>query len=366
MKKMFFLVLLTGITVTLCAQAGDKSFEVPEYIIFNRKFTINLENKNKVIIWLSDKNDLPQVTNLDSLVRVFLNDIAPLQDSLKDELSTKHISYITDRQNRKKIRLLQHAPSGSSFVVDRNGLAALKTAQDTISMIGILPSLTPPADKTSLRNPRYYSISFYLNDWSNIRNYTDGVLNTKMKTLQANVDGKWTNLPGSGLVRLQADTSITAYQWRGNASGFRLLSGYITVNAQNYKHYFVPSFSLGLRATFANDERTYKWVPGLLWEPHFFFSKNTEGKLSTYRNDFLTLVYAQGGIKDRDPRKEFSYSTHLSFGYLVHRSGEYFNKNTFRLGGGQVQFVKTTIEPAIYFSDLFKGVSPTIKISQSF
>ena len=75
-------MLLLSVPVTLCAQSDDKTFEVPDHIIFNRKFTINLDNKNKLIIRLSDINDLQQLSNLDSLVHVFLRDIEPLKDSL--------------------------------------------------------------------------------------------------------------------------------------------------------------------------------------------------------------------------------------------------------------------------------------------
>ena len=365
MKKTGLLwMLLMGIPVTLCAQSDDKTFEVPDHIIFNRKFTINLDNKNKFVIRLSDINDLQQLSNIDSVMQVFLRDIEPLKDSLTTELNAKRIDYVTDAQNRKKIRLLQYPVKGSSFFVDRGGIAALRTVQDTIHLIGILPNPIKPSDKTSLKNPRYYHLSFYLNDWSDIRNYLSGQLTTKMKTLQANVNEKWIKVWGGS--QLQADKTITANRPRGHAAGADFIAGYITVNAQNYKQYFVPSFSLGLRATLTNKERSFKWVPGVLWEPHFFFSKDTQGKLKTYRNDFLTLIYAQGGTKDHDPRKEFAFSTHFSFGYLVHRSGEFFDKESFRLGAGQVHLMKTTIEPAMYFSNLFKNVTPTIKISQSF
>jgi hypothetical protein len=367
MKKTFWLwMLLASIPATLCAQSKDKTFEVPEYIIFNRKFTINFDNGNKLAIWVSDVNDLQQLTNLDSLVQVFLKDIDPLKDSLANELSAKSINYFTDKQNRKKIRLLQYPPIGSSFFVDRGGIAALKTVQDTIYMVGILPDPPRPADNTSLKHPRYYSLTFYLNDWSDVRNYINGGLNAKIKTLLTNINGKWVKVKGTGTHRLQADNDITAFQSRGYGAGYSFLAGHITVNAQNYKQYFVPSFSLGLRATLTNKERSYKWMPGVLWEPHFFFSKDAQGNLKTHRNDFLMLVYAQGGTTDRDPRKEFSFSTHVSFGYLVHRSGDYFDKNSFRLGGGQIQLKKTTIEPCMYFNNFFKGVSPAIKISQSF
>ncbi|HRI20597.1 MAG TPA: hypothetical protein PLA68_06565, partial [Panacibacter sp.] len=135
---------------------------------------------------------------------------------------------------------------------------------------------------------------------------------------------------------------------------------------QNYKNYFVPSFSLGARFVFTNRDRTFKWEPGIFWEPHYLFAKDNAGKLKTYRNDFLTLTYGQGGITDHDPRKEFSFSAVFSLGYLIRREGDFIEKNTFRLGAGKLQLYKTTIEPSMYFDNFFHGVTPGIRISQSF
>ena len=359
-------MLFISITATLCAQSGDKIFEVPGHIIFNRKFTINLDNRNKLVIRLSDINDLERLINLDSLMKVFLNDIEPLKDSLTGDLNAKRIDYVIDAQNLKKIRLLQYPAKGESFIVDRNGIAALRVTQDTIHIIGILPDPPKPSDQTSLKNPRYYHLSFYLNDWTGIGNYLNGELNIKIRTLQTALNSKWSGVRGTGAFLLQEDKSITATRPRGHATGGSFLSGYITVNVQNYKQHFVPSFSVGLQAVITNRERSFKWQPGLLWEPHFLFWRDVQGQLKTYRNDFVTLIYGQGGTKDYDARKEFAYSTHFSFGYLVNRNGDFFDKTSFRLGAGRVQLLKTAIEPCMYFSNFFKVVTPAIRISQSF
>jgi hypothetical protein len=359
-------MLLSGILVNLCAQSGNKAFEVPEYIIFNRKFTINLDNKNKLVIWLSDIKDLDRLANLDSLLEAFLKDVTPLKDSLVDELSAKRIDYVTDAQNRKKIHLVQYPVPGTSFLVDDNGLASLRTAQDTINIIGIIPNPPKPVDKTNPQRPRYYRLCFYLNDWNEIKNYMNGELNTKMKVLQTDINGKWVQIKGGSDRYLQDDKNIIAGAPRGRATAGSFVSAYIRVNAQNYKDYFVPSFSLGLVANITNKDRSFKWQPGLLWEPNFLFARDVHGVLKTYRNDFITLMYAQGGTKDHDPRKDFSFSAHFSLGYLVHKMGEFYEDNSFRLGGGKVHIVKTSIEPCIYFNEFFKGVTPAIMISQSF
>ena len=128
----------------------------------------------------------------------------------------------------------------------------------------------------------------------------------------------------------------------------------------------MTSFSLGAKFTFTNRDRTFKWEPGIFWEPHYVFEKDNTGKLQTYRNDFLTLTYGQGGTTDYNAQKDFSFSAVFSLGYLINRQGDIFDKNTFRLGAGKIKFYKTSIEPSMYFNNLFRGITPGIRISQSF
>jgi len=207
-----------------------------------------------------------------------------------------------------------------------------------------------------------------MNDMGELTSVMNGMLNEKIITIQHNVNERWPTVLGTGSHYLRKDPTITADKPKGfTPSGTGdFLNGYITVNVQNYKSYFVPSFSLGLRAILTNRDRTFKWEPGLLWEPHYLFAKDSLNKLHTYRNDFLTLTYGQGGTRDHDPRKDFAFSAVFSVGYLINRNGDYFKKNTFRLGAGKIQLLKTSIEPSIYFDNFFKGVTPGIRISQSF
>jgi hypothetical protein len=64
----------------------------------------------------------------------------------------------------------------------------------------------------------------------------------------------------------------------------------------------------------------------------FFFANNSQGRLKTIRNDFLTLTWGQGFVQDNEPRKESHLLFIMSLAYLIKREGEYFEKNTFRLG----------------------------------
>lgn len=366
------MMLLASISGNLCAQSNnneDKTFEVPSYIIINRRFYINLDKGNKLEIELTDITDLQRIANIDSLLRIFLKDVMPLKDSFSNPLTTKRIDYVTDAMGRKKIRFQQFQPKGAAFLVDKDELASLKTSQDTINIIGIITNPPQPEQKISLDHPRYYHLTFYLNNMSEITDYMNGTLTQKIDIIQGiNNKTKWPLILGTGSHYLQKDRSISADRPNGFTPGGEgdYLEGYITVNVQNYKNYFVPSFSIGTRLTFANRDRTYKWEPGLLWEPHFLFAKDAQGILHTYRNDFLTLTYGQGGIKDHDSHKEFTYSSVFSLGYLIRREGNLMEKNTFRIGAGRINLAKTTIEPSMYFNNLFRGVTPGIRISQQF
>lgn len=372
MKKVItVLMLFVSITGSLCAQTSDKSdkaFSVPENIIINRRFYIDLEKGNKLKIELTDITDLNRILNIDSLLKIFIADITPLKDSVADPLTSKRIDYLTDEQDRKKIRFQQFQPKGSSFLVANGELASLRTEQDTINIIGIINNPPKPSQKISLTHPRYYHLTFYLNNVNELVSYMNGALTEKIATIQSNVNTKWPLILGGSSRYLAKDRTISADKPKGFAAASTgdFITGMITVNVQNYKNYFVPSFSVGTRLTLTNRDRTFKWEPGLYWEPHFLFAKDSLGKLRTFRNDFLTLTYGQGGTKDYDPRKEFSFSAVFSLGYLINRKGNYFDKNTFRLGAGKLQLLKTTIEPSLYFNNFFKGVTPGIRISQAF
>lgn len=364
-------MLSISITPNLCAQSGnndDKPFQIPTDVVINRKFYIDLEKGNKLEIELTDIKDLDRVSNIDSLLKVFIADITPLKDSLSDMLTAKRIDYVTDAQGRKKVRLQQFRPKGDNYIVNDGELASLKIAQDTINIIGVITNPPKPSQKISLTKPRYYHLMFYLNNIGELTGYMNGTLTEKIATIQNNVNTKWPLILGSGSHYLAGDKNISADKPKGfTASGpGDMLVGFITVNVQNYKNYFVPSFSIGTKLVLTNRDRTFKWEPGLFWEPHFLFARDSVGKLKTFRNDFLTLTYGQGGTTDHDPRKPFAFSTVFSLGYLINRNGNYFDKNTFRFGAGKLQLLKTTIEPSIYFNNFFKGVTPGIRISQAF
>ncbi|HEY2720137.1 MAG TPA: hypothetical protein VGI82_00335, partial [Chitinophagaceae bacterium] len=107
MKKLVIaLVLLISALPRLCAQsntAENKAFRIPDDIVIHSRFYVDLGTGNKVTIEVSDISDLQKISNIDSLLNIFLNDLKPLRDSISDPLASKRIDYVTDAQGRKKI-----------------------------------------------------------------------------------------------------------------------------------------------------------------------------------------------------------------------------------------------------------------------
>ncbi len=372
MKKLLILLVLGTSTLTqlYAQQTGleDPAYRLPKDIVVNRRFEIDLGKHNRLQIELTDINDLKSISPIDSLLRVFVSDITPLKDSLSDPLTTKRIDYVTDARGRKRVRLLQYPSRGNNYLLDHGQLSALKINQDTINLIGVIAHPLKADQKISQTHPRYYHLVFYLNNVGELAGYMHGILDEKIRTLLDNEKGKWPLVLGTSSHYLKNDPTITAERPHGFTPGETgdFLEGFATVNVQNYKNLFVPSFSLGLKMVLSNRDRTFKWEPGISWEPHFVFAHDSAGNFRTYRNDFLTLSYGQGGVKDHDSHKPFTFSSVFSLGYLINRNGNFFEKHTFRFGAGKLQLMKTTIEPSLYFNDFFKGVTPGIRISQYF
>jgi hypothetical protein len=372
MKKiMITMMLATGITGAAFAQnepkGGDKVFEIPEGN-FQYRFNVDLGKGNKAVIQLKDLEDLDKIKNLDSLLSTFLRDMNLLKDSLPEDATSVRIDYVLDSGNRKKVRVQKFAPKGSSFVIQQQDLAALKTEQDTVNFIGVVPFTAKYTLRKAFKDTRYYMVSFYVNNLSDLSWIAADHLNEKAIGLYSTKpNNRWVkNKEGIWHIK-NSNQSLSAKNDGGYIAGRGdFLMSELSASAQNYKNYFVPSFNLGMKVILSSG--SFKRQIGLSWEPNFLFAKDAFGNLKTFRNDFLTLTYGQGPIKDNDVRKESEFLTVFSLSYLTRRKGDFFEKNTIRLGAGQLSLFKgkTKIEPMLYFTNLFKGVTPGIRWTQQF
>ena len=376
MKKIISLLMLViSITGTAIAQKepvvanADRIFNIPSNYL-KRSFTADLGKGNKMQIDLTNIEDLERFKNIDSLLRIFLQDIIPLEDSLSDELASKRIDYFTDEMGRKKIRIRLSKPDGASFLLQQGNLSALKLEQDTVIFLGSYVYKVTSTLLKPFTEMRYYRLSFFVNQLSDLNTLSSAGLNEKINTIQKNKNSRWIK-DGEGIWHIKnGDKSIYSnHQAAGYVSGTGAgdyLTSLTAVSVQNYKNYFVPSASLGIGLGFNNGKA--KKELGLLWEPNFFFAKNTQGNLQTYRNDFLTFSYKRFPLKNENDVQSFSFINGFSFGYLIRRKGEFFEKNTMRIGVQAASLLKgkVNLEPVLYFDNFFKGLTPGLRLTVNF
>lgn len=368
MRKLTVLVMLaTGIAGQTLGQISrqESAFDMNP-TGFSRIFYIDLGQGNKMQIELNELNDLEKFRNMDSVIQQFFTDIALLKDSLGTEIDSRRIDYETDALKRKSIRIQVHAPSAGHYLVNDGDMAALKIAQDTVYFPVVIPFTAKYGFRKAFPATRQLRIGFFLNDYRALEKLSDGRLNAQIATLIDHPNAPWTAQPKIGKAYLKSDPSISAKAPKGYLNAGDYVNFRFSVDLQNYKNYFAPSFSLGAGLILSNSH--FKRDIMVSWNPYFFFGRTDQNNLKTYRNDFITLSFGQGSIRDNEPTRESPFLTVMSLGYLVKREGDYFEKNTFRFGAGALSIFegKTRIEPVMYFTKFFKGVTPGIRWIQRF
>jgi hypothetical protein len=367
-KNVFCVMLALGITGTSFAQRlrfSTKKFDPPANSI-GRTFEIKLDRGNKIQIEVTSMEDLQYFDNMDSLIRMFLQDIAPLKDSLANELFSKRIDYILDSSNKKKIWIKLYPQNGSSFLVQNGNVSALKLEQDTIHFIG-MTSIPPKSSLTKKSSwNRYYRLSIFINQLSELPDYADGRISSKISELEKDAYSGWKR-SDNGINYLKADPVITTKRPISDRSGPGDFIGFdASANIQNYKNYFTPSFNVNVQFNF-NSTSKYREL-NFAWEPYFLFSRTTQGNTQTFRNDFVSVTWGGRQITEENRKKETLHLFAISIAYLVNHQGDLMDPHTFRVGVGRLQFFGgiTRIEPILYFHDFFKGVSPGIRLVQKF
>ncbi|MFT3911762.1 MAG: hypothetical protein QM737_20225 [Ferruginibacter sp.] len=362
MKKMsIVMMLLISINGKLFAQKNnaDKVFEMPANSI-TRIFFIDLDKGDKIKLELGDLDDLDAITNLDSILRVFIQDIEPLKDSLADELTSKRIDYIVDPSGKNKLRIQQFAPNGSSYLVNQGFVATMKLEQDTVNILLKAQGGSEQLFKKRSKGFHYYRISFFVNNLGNLTGYMNGRLQNSIASLQKNATDKWVN-GKDGMMYSKKDRSISSNMSRGQVTIGDFLTFRLSADIQNYKNYFVPSLSGTVMIV--TNRNAIKREYSFTGESHFTFARDDKGKLQTFRNGFLTLAYSQ--VNTGRERLYLGYSPSFSFGWLARQRGNVYEKNTFKIGFGNVKLFngQVKLEPLIYFNDFFKGVTPGIRLS---
>jgi hypothetical protein len=353
LRNGMFSILLLSITGILCAQDTSYSHLPPEKKVYalppfsiKRVYHVDLGKGNQFQLEIGDTADLGRLQNVDSILLVFLSDLKAFRDTLADPLTVKRIDYLVETNGRKKLRIHQFRPEGSSFLLDGGEPARLRLQQDTIYILML---------SSQKGITRYNRFGFFLNRYEELESLVTTGLDEKVRLIKEK--GNW-NYKHGRLTR-DADPAITLDPYNKD---YLQLDAF--VNVQNYKNYFTPSVGLGATIHLQRGFNQHDF--GAYWEPTFFFSTNGQGKGQIYRNDFLVVRYAYDRSDHKyDPSGAIGLYTNISIGYLIHHEGDYFPQHSFRLTAGDLTFQhgKLRLEPIIYFNDFFRGVTPGLRLS---
>lgn len=364
------MMLLTGISRQLIAQRTsqntiEKNFEIPNNFMSHR-FSIDLSKGNTLQVEVMDLKDIDRIKNIDSILKNVYTDMISFQDSLTDKLAAKRIDYLTDAAGRKKIRITTFKPPSSSYVLRQGEMAALKSEQDTLNIIGTLKGIENNKRLQNLSGDiRYYRLSFYVNDINDLQNTDAKIIGEKVASL--NRKGPWKYDKNDGYWYKKNEDKSVFSQGRKGINPFTGIYASVTfpISIQNYKNHFVPS--LGINYTLISNNGIRKKYFGLMSEYHFSFEKNNAGIFKTVLNSCATISYKQELLIER-PVRYLSFHPDFSLSYFQKTRGILYDANTFRLGLGTVPLLggNVTLQPSLYFNNFFKGVTPGLRLSVQF
>ncbi len=365
-----------GISGTLFAQdnlnriASRKSkqpFYIPNEAIKNN-FYLELDNGNSLKIALSDLDDFQKVLNLDSVINTFKDNFDSLADSFSNPLSIKSIDYLTDEGGRTFIRCRQFNPKSKNYILSEGHRSPIKIKQDTVRIIRRIKQ-QKKATKTAASLKDYIVITFYLNDYRQLYKYATDYVDSALTKIYMAAKEK-NNKPKYDHRKLLGYYSIAAEQAHNEPSilapSEKGKHNYLTLllegNLQNVYQYIAPSLTLGGIFGFYTNGINHQIILG--WEPMFLFKKNKKDVLQTYRNGWLMMGYrffSEGKNKSIFTQAGFSLS------YLIHKDGDFFDKNTFRIsvGGVGIKNNRVLLQPVIYFHNFFKQITPGLRLSVS-
>jgi hypothetical protein len=381
MKKIILctLAIAGAVTTVLCQQQviiypdvktskTDQMFDMPKPGSSRIRFDFRMMKENKLMIELSTLSQIDSIPTLDSLALAVDKSLKLLGDSLIDPLSHNRIDVIISTTQR--IRVASYPQQSDVFSVTNGNVTQLKVEQDTLRITlwtkGFYKSKNGPV---SAYIPYY--LTFILNNLSDL-----------------------TSLPFEDLTRIihQVSMEVDKLKTRDKQfSGIKYFAGYLVPSGKNYwnhnlsrtgkvrfstdpyvqsgfqyiRNSFVPSAGVGIMLTQKkSDQYEREWR--LMWEPLFFFSRNADNKLVTDRNDFICFKqYSRNEFEGYS--KKVVLVQNVSFGYLIRRKGNWFEKNTFKFSlPTGIQYENILLEPEFVFDNFFRHFSPSLKLTVIF
>jgi hypothetical protein len=363
-------IILMMCTLVLGRVAAQKTYwEVPGDLFDRTGFkgiTLHLGGTNKLVVYAHDAQTIDNGIDFKNIIKSFFDNYDVIKDSVNDYISNK-VLYYYNPGGKNGLTVIPEKETGKIFSVVDGEAFRFKNTMDIINIYPRKPKTIFEAavftfHVKQIEDLRVYITSDIINEFikdvdQQIQQRNAAVRNLSRKADQATVSGFTSKYKGEfRIVNNHVEGTVVPENRKTNNLSFS-----VSADLQNFKNYLVPSFNTSIDWYFKGSGYKNVLRLALYWEPLFLFDKNSDGKLATYRNDFVGFLYEyrKGNV---NPDK-LSFYAPFSAAYLVSRKGDFFDKNTFRLGIGGVKYGATTLRPFIYFNNFFKGVTPGVQLS---
>lgn len=374
MKKLCILLLLAAIGKNLPAQEpayippplSERLFNFRQPDASKVRFDFLMPKNNRMIIEVSSLALLQRLPNPDSLFKKVWSDLEPLHDSLSDPLMVRRVDY-TRYRTETRIHIKEYKPTGTYYTYKDDELVQLKVNQDTLCFKGYFDPVKDIGGSSVILQTTFYSITLVLNNISDVAKIPGGMLASGIELLLSDLDP---------LIKKSAKKNNDAFYFAAYDLGskkrvsplrFKNITWgktygfvpYIQAGIQYARGAWIPSAGAGIE--YYNKTKYDKIVMRLMWEPHFYFQRDDKDKVVLRRNDFITVRF-QSVSKNSVPGDNVEFIQNFSFGALIHREGDTFEKGTFKFGLPGLQTKNILIEPEFFFNKVFRNFSPSLKL----
>lgn len=339
---------------------------LPNALNHHSKYSFDLGQENKLLVYARTVQDLQKFENIDSVLAHFAKDYNVLKTSLPESVNSRTVIYRTLPNEQYQLDLTEHTNPKQRFQFKTNGgePLLLKTVQDTLLIIHtFLKPMETKSGQVTLNEHVYFCL--IVNNLENIE--------------------KMVKNAGFNVYIQQAIEATKQYPHHDLTSGkFKFNYGQSSTAPQSFvtvttgKEDFLaihPSIGLGVfqNQLVPNVQADFSFVPNkyknvgytIGWRSMFFNERNDlTQRASIHSNSF---VHAGITFYDfRRPKNGAVNTDHILFGaYLgrsVLRNGNVFDKNTWNFSMTITTKGMFKVQPEIYFNGFFKSVTPGLRL----
>lgn len=363
MQKLLVFAFILIVSNNLFAQ----KYTVPKWndIVYNNPkpgaLPVNIQvitNGMSITFEMQKVMQLNNVLTIDSVIQKAFADIQLLKDSIFKQENSYRVDYNLYKES-VQIRVTEKIGNEYLFTAKNNGLKKVKEYEDTLR-INMSEFLKNKKNTNATYNQPFF-ISLTNLNFSNPTFLKQGMADSILAAIKAKVNAEKKRDVGMRMYGVYSSTNNTwptplKVNERPNNLYFEP-DAYAAL--QYVRGSWVPSAAVGFQLI-KGEYKGKRDVFKLMWEPHFFFSRDVSNKLISDRNDFITFRYYH---HQKEGNPFFLETSSFSVGYLVYRKGDWYEKNTFKFSVPGAVYKFISIEPEFFFNDFFRNFSPSLKLN---